>query len=270
MNKRALLHALEELVPRPDEEPLDWEGVVLRARLPERPAPRRRPHALALGLALLAAVLLAAPALGLHTAILDLFRDDVAFTEAPHASTVVKLDFAEVGSGAPEGMDPGADAAKTRVAGSVGGRRVWVAPADAASFCYLVEGPRRRVRPLARRRGAPGRALRLARRRPAVGRRPGRPDLPARRRAPGARLRGRTAHAAAIPLRPEPIDAGFFAYTTRDSEHVRGHRPAAVVASDEGGRVLGQAAIDWTEEERKAEQARRLFEDSTRAGTGTG
>jgi hypothetical protein len=109
----------------------NWDDVRRRARQ----AGRKR--LLGATIATLAAVAIATPAFGLQHAVIDWFQ-------AEPAPEPVQLDFAQLGVGAPEGMDPGVilnSARKVMVAQREGKRHVlWVAPTRQGGFCYLWTG----------------------------------------------------------------------------------------------------------------------------------
>lgn len=111
----------------------DWLDVQRRLRR----AKRRR--VLTISLVAAAAVLVAAPAFALTRAVVDFFSS----ASAPPAAV---LNFAQLGRGAPEGMDPRAIASEARVVASrdlADGSTVTlsVAPTAAGGFCYLVSRP---------------------------------------------------------------------------------------------------------------------------------
>jgi hypothetical protein len=85
-------------------------------------------------IALLAAAIAALPAFGLRLSSLPFFQAE----KAPQS---VQLDFAQLGVGAPPGMDPRAIAGETRKieSASFGGSQhtLWVAPTEKGGFCYL-------------------------------------------------------------------------------------------------------------------------------------
>jgi hypothetical protein len=269
---RALLEALDRVVPRVDDEVPDWEAVLRRARRATPPAQTRVPvsrptrlrrRGAAFAVAAVIAVLAVAPALGLHTAVLDLFgRSDVDFANAPSAASVVKREFADMSSGAPSGMDPRVTSGEARLAGTLdGGKRVWVAPTESGQFCYLVETVSGGC--------VQERTDRLA----LDGGFVSAPDAPPFMKVIAGKVYADDAARLELLFEDEtqrllpfiyvgaPIDAGFFAYTTTADERRPGARPSVVVVRTAAGEVLAETRIDWEEEERKAEEVRRLFEE---------
>jgi hypothetical protein len=113
----------------------DWHDVLERAgHAPVRSAAPRRARrwfvaALAAGLL---AVLIVAPALGLHREVID-------FLSAEPAPEPVKLEFAQLDAGAPKGMESDVIAGQTRrvMETTVDGKRhvLWVAPTPKGGFC---------------------------------------------------------------------------------------------------------------------------------------
>ncbi len=206
------------------------------------------------------AIVVAAPAIG------DLFgREDVRFEQTPPAAPVAKREFADMSVGAPAGMDPRVVAGETRLAATfeLGGvpRRVWVAPTATGGFCYLYERLGGGCDNTPRRRDhiqlVGSFVLRLRAQTPAM------EDLAGVVFDPTATaLRLTFEDERTIPLRfvyvSKPIDAGFFAYKPTPEQQVAGHRPTEVVLLDADGAMIGQEAIDWKSEARKAAELRKL------------
>src|SRR5687767_9507536 len=92
-----------------------------------------------IGVAAVAAVLLAAPALALATGVID-------FPSAEPAPRSFKRLFAELNTGAPAGMTPGVDASEARAVlrRELFGEQhtLWVAPRRGGGFCAFLLGPR--------------------------------------------------------------------------------------------------------------------------------
>lgn len=109
----------------------DWDDVVRRARR----AGRKR--IVGVAAVALAAVAVATPALGLQRVVIEWF-------EAEPAPERVQLDFAQLGVGAPEGMDPGVVPGSARRVTAIhheGKTHVlWVAPTQAGGFCFSWTG----------------------------------------------------------------------------------------------------------------------------------
>lgn len=109
----------------------DWADVTRRVRR------ARRRRALTTALVVLGAVVVAAPAFGLGRFAID-------WLSADPAPDRVQLEFAQLGVGAPEGMDPGIvpNAARKvlEVTLADGPHTLWVAPTKSGGFCETWSG----------------------------------------------------------------------------------------------------------------------------------
>jgi len=109
----------------------DWGDVTRRVRRV------RRRRTLTAALAIVGAVIVAAPAFGLGRYAIDWLSAD----PAPHR---VQLDFAQLGVGAPNGMDPAVvpDAARKVMVVTLadGPHTLWVAPTKSGGFCVTWSG----------------------------------------------------------------------------------------------------------------------------------
>ena len=149
-----IIDELEALSPLDERVAADWQDVL--ARVGEAPQTvsrrggwsrrhRRLTFVLA-GALLLIAVVLATPAFGLRSFILDVIggRTTVPFRGASPAPTIVRREFADLGLGAPPGMAPQAIASEARTVTTIHvrgkTRRLWVAPTRSGGFCWQLEG----------------------------------------------------------------------------------------------------------------------------------
>ena len=138
-----ILGELELVSPLGGFEETNWAEVLDRAQGRRRALSRRRLLiALAL-LGLLVAVLLATPAFGVRSLILDLFgRTNIAFKATKPAPTIVLRQFAELGVGAPPSMAPQAIVSEARTVTTfhVNGKShtLWVAPTRRGGFCWTL------------------------------------------------------------------------------------------------------------------------------------
>lgn len=124
-----LAERLAPLVDAPSAP--DWGDVTRRVRR------ARRRRALTTALVVVGAVVVAAPAFGLGRYAID-------WLSADPAPARVQLDFAQLGVGAPKGMDPGIvpNAARkvTVVTLADGPHTLWVAPTEGGGFCVTWTG----------------------------------------------------------------------------------------------------------------------------------
>jgi hypothetical protein len=227
--------------------------------------PRSRSLAVVVAAALILGALVAGPALGLQNTIRDLLgRSDVSFGDAPPAASVIKRDFDDMTTGAPKGMNPNVIAGQTRLAGTFdfGGvkRRVWVAPTATGSFCYVLErvsGGCQAVRSSGVKLDG-GFVLRPGASVPVMDKLAGRVFEPS-----AAALQVTFEDGTKIDLPfvyvSAPIDAGFFMYKPTAAQQQPGHRPASLALLDEQGTVLADERIDWANEDRKAEELKKLM-----------
>jgi hypothetical protein len=143
MKERSVSELLDAYAPEDAQTDVDWDDVIRRAqqRAPRRSRRKRMLALAAVGVVLL--VLLATPAFGLRQALLDLVgREDVSFEQSEPAPLVVMRDFADLGIGAPQGMNPGAIPNQTRrVVFDFGGRtrELFVTPTRRSGFCYTLK-----------------------------------------------------------------------------------------------------------------------------------
>ncbi|HXQ87283.1 MAG TPA: hypothetical protein VN746_11455 [Gaiella sp.] len=221
----------------------DWGDVTRRVRR------ARRRRALTTALVVVAAVVVAAPAFGLGRYAID-------WLSADPAPDRVQLDFAQLGVGAPKGMDPGIvpNAARkvTVVTLSDGPHTLWVAPTKSGGFCVTWTGLWGGCR---------------SRKAPAALPSPGSWDL--RPWDLGMTLQqehGATTRLGGSLLAPEavrlvvdyedgasdeipftwvspPIDAAFYAYEIPTEHRAFGHRATSLRAVDANGEDVARASI---------------------------
>jgi hypothetical protein len=246
-----------------DVDDSDWLDVQRRSR-----SHRRGRLVLVVAVVVVIGALVVTPALGLRSAILDLFgRDDVQFTETPHATSVVKREFGEMSVGAPRGMDPKVVPGETRLAGTFefGGvrRRVWVAPTMTGSFCYVLEKISGGCRsPLVVRSAIEldgGFVLRPGETEPALDVLAGKVFSSTATTLVVTFEDGKRISLPFIYVSP-PINAGFFAYKPTAVQQEVGHRPAELLLLDEEGQAMGRRKFDWVELARDAKRKREVFE----------
>lgn len=237
---------LAQLVPLDEGVRGDWRDVERRVR---GPAGRKRSRRLRLVLALLALVaafVLVAPALGLDLPVLD-------FWKAEKAPARVIADFKSLATGAPPGMDPEALPGETRKVTTVvldgSPHTLWVAPTRAGGFCLTwtnLSGGCDKLGTVPLSVGW------MTQGSVPVGR-DGRPDLSVER---FTRVSGHVnaQYAESVELRfadgdvvqpdvtwvSEPIGAGFFIYDIPQTRRAPGHQLEAVVALDSDGNVVAR------------------------------
>jgi hypothetical protein len=236
-----LAQRLALLVDAPDTP--DWGDVTRRVRR------ARRRRTLTAALVVVGAVVVAAPGFGLGRYAID-------WLSADPAPDRVQLDFAQLGVGAPKGMDPGIvpNAARkvTVVTLSDGPHTLWVAPTKSGGFCEtwsgLWGGCRSRQAPA----GLPE---------------PGDSDLRSWELGMTVQqVEGATTRLGGSLLAPDavrlivdyedgasdeipftwvspPIDAGFYIYEVPDEHRAFGHRAAVLRAVDAEGHDVARASI---------------------------
>jgi hypothetical protein len=222
--------------PRDDSS---WQDVRRRAR--RRPF---RPAVLLVAAALLA-VLVTAPALGLH-------RHVVSFLESEPAPPEIRTRFEEIDIGAPKGMESGVIAGETRRVRLPDGSAISVAPTKAGGFCTdsgCIRSPKELAAIVER-----------------MGDRPGDRDayrIPVGFAAPVAGLEYLEGNVLdergeAIVLEYEdgrreeipfvwvtdPINAGFWRKRIRREDQLAGRRPSIVFLLDGKGNELARDRVD--------------------------
>lgn len=151
-----IVDELAALAPFDRTATADWDDVLARAgtggaatigfAAAGLSGRRRRFLLIAVPVAAVLAVLIATPAFGVRSFILDVIggRTTVPFTSAHQAPTVVRRRFADLGLGAPPGLAPQAiysqarTVTRIRVRGKL--RAIWVAPTRSGGFCWEIEG----------------------------------------------------------------------------------------------------------------------------------
>jgi hypothetical protein len=287
VSETALRAALAELVPDCAGASGDWEDVLRRAgsgqssssRRASEPGVRRRRlrwtrrRLIAAGIAAVLIALVATPAFGIGSLLLDLIgRTNVPFTGAQKAPFEVKRDFFDLTLFSPPGLGPQAIASQARRVGifHVRGRErvLYVAPTREGGYCWIFTdafGGCHATRP-APRPGKPppgtvkpsllgltwiGSPVRLAPRGKRIA------GSPPHARQVGGDLRARNAHTLQVEYEDEstndmpfiyvskPIDAGFFLYAIPKGHERLGTRVRAVSVLDIDGRVLARQAISY-------------------------
>jgi hypothetical protein len=238
---------LDRLLPLPVGVEPDWTDVCRRA------GHTRRPVLLLAGL--VAALAIAAPALGLHRTVIQWF-------EADPAPERVQLDFKSLDIGAPAGMESGVlpNSARrvTEVRLSDGMHTLWVAPTASGGFCLLwsdyIGGCTRERTPPPQPLGLSpdlnsfliGATFEQDRTKGVTTRIAGRLLAPDAERLVIEYEDGMTAEIPFVWVSP-PIDAGFFLFEIPAAHRRVGHLAKAVTVTDSDGDLLAWATVPTTQ-----------------------
>ena len=146
----SITDALEVLVPPFDDEG-DWEGIVSAAMAVDTSEGGQASHSgaakrvlLAAAIAAVLVALVATPAFGVQSFVLDLLgRKNVSFQQSSSAPNKIKKRFEDLAIGAPGPWATEAIASEARTAGTfvVAGHRrdLWVVPTRHGGYCFEIE-----------------------------------------------------------------------------------------------------------------------------------